>query len=52
MLGVLLLWIGWIGFNGGSTLAMNEQVQGIIANTMVAAAAGLITALFLVWSFY
>ncbi len=52
MLGVLLLWIGWIGFNGGSTLAMNEQVPGIIANTMLAAAAGLITALFLVWSFY
>ncbi|MCP4788284.1 MAG: ammonium transporter [Fuerstiella sp.] len=49
MLGTMLLWMGWIGFNGGSTLAMNEQVPGIIANTLLAGAAGMVTALFLGW---
>ncbi len=43
MLGTLLLWMGWIGFNGGSTLAMNEQVAGIICNTLLAASAGIVT---------
>jgi Amt family ammonium transporter len=44
MLGTLLLWFGWIGFNGGSTLELNEQVPAIIANTMLAAAAGIVGA--------
>ncbi len=44
-LGALLLWLGWFGFNGGSTLAMNDQVPLILANTMLAAVAGLMTAL-------
>jgi ammonium transporter len=42
VLGVMLLWFGWIGFNGGSTLTFNEQVPGIILNTMVAGAAGML----------
>ena len=41
MLGALILWFGWIGFNGGSTLALDASVPGIIVNTMLAAAAGL-----------
>jgi ammonium transporter len=49
MLGVLLLWIGWIGFNGGSTLAMNDRVPGIVVNTIMAAGAGLVTALIVGW---
>jgi len=47
MLGALMMWMGWIGFNGGSTLAINDQVPGIIGNTFLAGAAGMLTALVL-----
>lgn len=40
VIGVLILWFGWFGFNGGSELAANDAVPGIILNTMLAAAAG------------
>ncbi len=40
VLGTLLLWFGWFGFNGGSTLAMDASVPGIIVNTTLAGAAG------------
>ncbi|MGB7416278.1 MAG: ammonium transporter [Thermosynechococcaceae cyanobacterium] len=49
MLGALLLWFGWIGFNGGSTFALNAQVPGIILNTTMAGVAGMITAAILSW---
>jgi ammonium transporter, Amt family len=49
MLGALLLWFGWIGFNGGSTLALNDQVPGIILNTTMAGVAGMVTAAILSW---
>lgn len=39
-LGVLLIWLGWFGFNGGSTLILNEQVPKIILNTCIAAVFG------------
>ncbi len=38
--GVLVLWFGWFGFNGGSLLVYNDQVPMIIVNTSLAAAAG------------
>ncbi|PQO31442.1 ammonium transporter [Blastopirellula marina] len=47
--GVLLLWFGWFGFNGGSTLAMNDQVPQIIINTNLAAAFGGLTGLACSW---
>lgn len=47
LLGTLLLWLGWFGFNGGSVLTLNEAVPGIIANTMLAGAAGLVTPIFI-----
>jgi ammonium transporter len=49
VLGVLLLWIGWFGFNGGSTLALNDQVAGIITNTFLAGAAGSMVTLAIGW---
>jgi len=38
--GVLVLWFGWFGFNGGSLLEYNDTVPQIIVNTSLAAAAG------------
>lgn len=43
-LGVIILWFGWWGFNGGSTLAFNADVFPIIVKTNIAAAAAAITA--------
>lgn len=40
VLGTLLIWLGWFGFNGGSTLALNESVPAVLLNTCLAAAWG------------
>jgi len=45
VLGALLLWLGWLGFNGGSTLAFNVQVPKIILNTVLAGVGGMIIAM-------
>ena len=49
-LGVFILWLGWFGFNGGSQLALNGvvdavAVSNILANTNLAAAAGVMAAI-------
>ena len=44
-LGGFILWLGWFGFNGGSTLAASADVGLIILNTQLAASAGAIGAL-------
>jgi len=49
VVGVMLLWIGWFGFNGGSTLALSEGVAGIITNTFLAGAAGSMVTLAIGW---
>ncbi len=38
--GALILWVGWIGFNGGSTTAGTPAFAHIISNTMLAGAFG------------
>ena len=45
VLGTLILWFGWFGFNGGSNGAMDEAVPLILINTFLAASFGLITSL-------
>src|SRR5262245_4846133 len=45
-LGVLILWLGWFGFNPGSTLgAMGHRFADIVLVTNLAAAAGVLAAL-------
>ncbi len=48
-LGVFILWLGWFGFNPGSTTAANKDIAMIFVNTNLAAAAGAVLALFMSW---
>jgi Amt family ammonium transporter len=51
-LGVLLLWVGWFGFNAGSTLGVGDGFFGFVAvNTQLAAGAGAVAALLISWIF-
>lgn len=45
-MGCLILWVGWVGFNGGSTTAGTPDFAHIIFNTMIAATFGGVTAFF------
>ena len=53
-LGVFILWLGWFGFNPGSTLSLSntELVANIFVTTNAAAAAGGIAALAITWIRY
>ena len=53
-LGVFILWLGWFGFNPGSTLSLSnpEMVANIFVTTNAAAAAGGIATLMLTWLRY
>lgn len=46
-IGVLLLWLGWFGFNGGSVLSADPVLVSLVfVTTSLAAAAGCLTAIF------
>ncbi len=48
-LGVFILWLGWFGFNPGSTTAFDGNLGRIAVTTNLAAAAAAITAMFTAW---
>jgi Amt family ammonium transporter len=49
-LGVLILWVGWFGFNAGSTVSVGDGFFGFVAfNTQLGAAAGAVAALLISW---
>ncbi len=53
ILGTIILVFGWFGFNGMSTLAAGDmRFSIIIGNTLLAASAGCMSAMFLVWKLW
>ena len=48
-LGVFILWLGWFGFNAGSTTAGIPDIALIAMNTFVAAGAGAVGAMMITW---
>jgi Amt family ammonium transporter len=52
-LGVLILWLGWFGFNPGSTMGVGDgsAIAHILVNTNMAAATGSLGALLTAWAF-
>ena len=48
-LGVFILWLGWFGFNAGSTTAGSTAIAKIALNTFVAAGAGAVLAMAITW---
>ena len=50
-LGVLILWLGWFGFNPGSTMAAMDgaAISHVLVNTNIAAATGTLGALITAW---
>ena len=47
--GASMLWVGWLGFNGGSAIGANADAAMAIAVTHIAAAAGGLTWMLLEW---
>ncbi len=51
-IGVFILWLGWFGFNPGSTTAGITDIAMIFTNTNLAAAAGVLGALLISWAIF
>jgi ammonium transporter, Amt family len=51
-LGTFILWLGWYGFNPGSTLSASPAIATIAMTTTLAASAGAAVAMFLTWFRY
>src|SRR6476659_8271575 len=49
VIGTGLLWVGWLGFNGGSALGANSRAVFAITATNLAACSGALTWIFLEW---
>ncbi len=49
VLGALILFIGWIGFNPGSELAADDLVMPIAVKTLLAGCAGAVVCMFFNW---
>jgi len=52
LIGGSLLWLGWFGFNVGSSLTLNDVAMTVFINTNIAAAAGVIGWVAVEWFFY
>ncbi len=50
ILGAAMLWFGWFGFNGGSSLAADEIAVQALVNTNLAAAAAAVMWMLVDWS--
>lgn len=48
-LGIFILWLGWFGFNAGSTTTGDGSVAKIIVNTFLAGGAGALAAMTMSW---
>lgn len=48
-LGCLILWLGWFGFNPGSTMTASTQIGHIAVTTNTAAAFGAVSATIVAW---
>ena len=51
-LGVFILWLGWFGFNPGSTTSVGRDMAYIAVTTNLSAAAGAIGAVIAAWIFF
>jgi len=49
VIGTGLLWVGWLGFNGGSALGANSRAAFALIATQLAASTGALTWMFLEW---
>ncbi len=48
-IGAMILWLGWFGFNPGSTMAAVSDIAHIAVTTAMGASGGIIVATFLSW---
>jgi Amt family ammonium transporter len=51
-LGVFILWLGWFGFNPGSTTVGDGEIGFVAVTTNLAAAAGALAAMMTSWAFF
>lgn len=49
MLAILLLWLGWFGFNPGSTLSLNLAAEVVVLTTFLSASTALLSTMFVKW---